>query len=438
MSHTRLKPSSPSPFVQRREFLAASAALSSAAWLPISGCANTPRGASIGHVVVIGGGFGGATVARYLKKWGGAIDVTLIERQAAFISCPMSNLVLEGRQSIDDITLSYRPLEKLGVRRIQAEVQDIDAQGKRVRLADGTHIAYDRLVLSPGVDFMTDAIGGLAAAEGRVLHAWKAGAQTLALRQQLQAMPNGGVYAITIPAAPYRCPPGPYERACMVASYFKKAKPQSKVLILDANPDILSKKALFEKAFKDYYGGMIEYRASQALKEVNVSTQTAILEFDNVRADVLNVIPPMRAGELAFKAGVIAPQQRWASVNWLTLESTLVPFVHVLGDATLSAPQMPKSGHMANQQAKVAAAAIIALLRGQPVAANPVVMNTCYSYVSASEAIHVASVHQYDAQEKTFKTVPGSGGVSSGISALEGQYAWAWAQNIWADTLALS
>jgi sulfite dehydrogenase len=350
----------------------------------------------------------------------------------------MSNLVLEGRQSLADISMTYAGLEKSGVRRIQAEVVDVDAQGKRVRLADGSSLRYDRLVLSPGVDFMTDAIGGLNAADGKILHAWKAGGQTVALRQQLQGMRDGGVYAITIPAAPYRCPPGPYERACMVASYFKKAKPRSKVLILDANPDILSKKALFEKAFKDYYGGMIEYRSNQAIKEVDVATQTAVLDFDNVRADVLNVIPPMRAGDLAVKAGAVAPNQRWASVNWLTLESTLVPHVHILGDATLSAPQMPKSGHMANQQAKVAAAAIIALLRGEAVAASPVVMNTCYSFVSASEAIHVASVHQYDAPEKTFKTVAGSGGVSSGISVLEGQYAWSWAQNIWADTLSLA
>jgi len=424
---------------RRRQFLAGSAALGSIGMLSLAGCASSARRASMGHVVVVGGGFGGATVARYLKKWGGgAIDVTLIERQSSFISCPMSNLVLEGRQSLADISMTYAGLEKSGVRRIQAEVVDVDAQGKRVRLADGSSLRYDRLVLSPGVDFMTDAIGGLNAADGKILHAWKAGGQTVALRQQLQDMRDGGVYAITIPAAPYRCPPGPYERACMVASYFKKAKPRSKVLILDANPDILSKKALFEKAFKDYYGGMIEYRSNQAIKEVDVATQTAVFDFDNVRADVLNVIPPMRAGDLAVKAGAVALNHRWASVNWLTLESTLVPYVHILGDATLSAPQMPKSGHMANQQAKVAAAAIIALLRGEAPATTPVVMNTCYSFVSASEAVHVASVHQYDAQEKTFKTVLGSGGVSSGISALEGQYAWAWAQNILADSLSLA
>ena len=270
---------------------------------------------------------------------------------------------------------------------------------------------------------------------GSLTHAWKAGAQTVALRRQLEAMPDGGVVALSIPKAPYRCPPGPYERACVVAAYLKQHKPKSKLLVLDANAEVQSKKALFEKAFKSYYDGVLEYRPNAELKEV--SGTLAKLEFEDVKADVLNVIPPQRAGDIARQAGLINVNQRWCGVNWLSMESTAVPGVHVLGDATMAGPLMPKSGHMANQHAKLAAAAIIQLLKGEPVSPTPVLMNTCYSFVSAKEAVHVATVHQYDAAERIMKTVPGSGGVSAGINQIEGRYALGWAQNIWADMLAL-
>ena len=408
------------------------------AGLGLAGCASGPQtGPSIGRVVIVGGGFGGSTAARYLRLWGGNIDVTLVERNARFISCPMSNLVVGGYRQTDYLTRGYEGLRAVGVKVVQGEVTAVDAVAKKVRLASGAELPYDRLILSPGVDFMNDQVVGLAAAfdSGRVLHSWKAGPQTTALRRQLEAMPDGGVYAITIPKAPYRCPPGPYERACMVASYFKTSKPRAKVLVLDANPEITSKKGLFEKAFKDHYTGIIEYRANSELKEV-VGT-TAKLEFDDVKADVLNVVPPQRGGDIARQAGLLNMNNRWVGVNWLTMESTASPGIHVLGDATFSAPAMPKSGHMANQHAKVAAAAIIQLLKGEAVNAAPVVMNTCYSFVTASDVIHVASVHQYDAVDKTFKTVPGSGGVSAVASAVEGRYALGWADNIWADTLAV-
>jgi sulfite dehydrogenase len=257
----------------------------------------------------------------------------------------------------------------------------------------------------------------------------------VALRRQLEAMPDGGVFAMSIPRVPYRCPPGPYERACMVASYLKTAKPKSKVLILDANPEIQSKKALFERAFQQHYAGIVEYRPNAELKEVDANV--AKLEFEDVKADVLNVIPPQRAGDLARTAGLINVNNRWVGVDWLTLESTAVKGVHVLGDATMSAPAMPKSGHMANQHAKVAAAAIIQLLKGEPVNPTPVVMNTCYSFVTARDVVHVASVHAYDERDKTFKAVPGSGGVSAAANQLEGRYALSWADNIWADMLAV-
>ena len=408
------------------------------AGLGLAGCASGPQtGPSIGRVVIVGGGFGGSTAARYLRLWGGNIDVTLVERNARFISCPMSNLVVGGYRQTDYLTRGYEGLHAVGVKVVQGEVTAVDAVAKKVRLASGAELPYDRLILSPGVDFMNDQVVGLAAAfdSGRVLHSWKAGPQTTALRRQLEAMPDGGVYAITIPKAPYRCPPGPYERACMVASYFKTSKPRAKVLVLDANPEITSKKGLFEKAFKDHYTGIIEYRANSELKEV-VGT-TAKLEFDDVKADVLNVVPPQRGGDIARNDGLLNMNNRWVGVNWLTMESTASPGIHVLGDATFSAPAMPKSGHMANQHAKVAAAAIIQLLKGEAVNAAPVVMNTCYSFVTAADVIHVASVHQFDKAEKTFKTVPGSGGVSAAASQIEGRYALAWADNIWADMLAV-
>jgi len=221
----------------------------------------------------------------------------------------------------------------------------------------------------------------------------------------------------------------------MVASYLKQYKPKSKVLVLDANPEIQSKKALFEKAFSQHYAGLLEYRANSELKEVSNGGKLAKLEFEDIKADVLNVVPPQRAADIAVAAGLVNMNQRWVGVNWQTMESTAVPGVHVLGDATFPAPLMPKSGHMANQHAKVAAAAIIQLLRGEAVNPTPVVMNTCYSFVTARDVIHVASVHQYIEAEKTFKTVAGSGGVSAAANQIEGKYALSWADNIWSDAL---
>ena len=419
----------------RRQLLGAGLALGG---LSLAGCAGMGSGGpSIGRVVVVGGGFGGATAARYLRLWGGNVDVTLVERNPAFVSCPISNMVLGGHKQMTDITRGYDGLKAVGVKVVQGDVVAIDPAGKKVRLASGAELAYDRLVVSPGVDFMFDQVGGLQAAvdNGSITHSWKAGPQTVALRRQLEAMPDGGVFAMSIPKVPYRCPPGPYERACMVASYLKTAKPRSKVLVLDANPEIQSKKALFERAFKQHYDGIVEYRPNAELKEV--AGTVAKLEFEDVKADVLNVVPPQRAGDIARSAGLITVNNRWVGVNWMTMESTAAPGVHVLGDATFSAPAMPKSGHMANQHAKVAAAAIIQLLKGEAVNTTPVVMNTCYSFVTARDVVHVASVHQYDAAEKTFKTVPGSGGVSAGANQLEGRYALSWADNIWADALAV-
>ncbi|HOK10642.1 MAG TPA: NAD(P)/FAD-dependent oxidoreductase [Ottowia sp.] len=427
--------------MDRRQFIRAGSAASAASVLGLAaGCASTGAGAG-GQVVVIGGGYGGATAAKYIRMWSeGRVQVTLVEPNDSFISCPISNLVLGGSKQMADITTSYDNLGKRhGVKIIKDRVVAIDADKRQVRLAGGSTLAYDRLVVSPGVDFMWDSLPGLKkpGAQDKVLHAWKAGPQTVALRKQLEAMPDGGVYALSIPLAPYRCPPGPYERACQVAHYFSQAKPKSKVLILDANDDVTSKGPLFKKAWADRYKGIIEYRPKHALTDVDAATGTLKFEFnDDIKAQVLNVIPPMRAGDVAHNAGLTTANKRWCDVDWLTMESKAAKNVHILGDALQIAPAMPKSGHMANQHGKVAAAAIVALLSGRQPNALPIYNNTCYSFVSDTDVVHVASVHAYDAEKKTMLPVAGSGGVSSAASELEGRYAMAWARNIWADTLA--
>jgi sulfide dehydrogenase [flavocytochrome c] flavoprotein subunit len=245
------------------------------------------------------------------------------------------------------------------------------------------------------------------------------------------------VYALVIPVAPYRCPPGPYERACQVAWYFKRAKPRSKVLILDGNPDVTSKGPLFKRAWAEEFKGIVEYRNNYVATRVDVKSMSVKFETaDDVKADVLNFIPPQSAGDIARQAGVITANNRWCEVDFTTFESVKVKNVHVLGDAIQIAPGMPKSGHMANQHAKVCAAAIVALLTGQAVNPSPVVTNTCYSFVTDKDVMHVASVHQYDRDKKTLIAVQGAGGVSPGWTALEGEYAFNWARNIWADALA--
>ncbi|AKJ27036.1 NAD(P)/FAD-dependent oxidoreductase [Caldimonas brevitalea] len=421
--------------MKRRSFLQGSGAVGV---LGLVGCAQTASAPAKARVLVVGGGYGGAAAAKYLRLLSDhRLDVVLVEPQAAFVSCPVSNLVLGGSKTLADITVPYDSLRsRHGVTVVKDMVASVDVDKKVAVLASGSQIRYDKLVLSPGVELMFDQVQGLKAAqaEGRVLQAWKAGQETVALRRQLEAMPDGGVYALTIPEAPYRCPPGPYERACQVASYFKAAKPKSKVLVLDANQDVTSKGPLFKKIWAEQYAGIIEYRPQH--KAVAVDGNTIKFDFnEDVRADVLNVLPPMRAGQIAVQTGLANANGRWCQVNYLTFESTAARDVHVLGDSIQIAPGMPKSAHMANSHAKVAAAAIVAQLNGWDVNPAPMLTNTCYSFIDARNVIHVASVHEYVAAEKTFKPVAGSGGVSSGPTELEGVYGWNWAQNIWSDTL---
>jgi sulfide dehydrogenase [flavocytochrome c] flavoprotein chain len=420
--------------MKRREFVKWVAASTGSA--AVAGCGSM-GGKAAGRVVVVGGGYGGATAARYIKEWGPDIDVTVVERESVFVSCPISNLVLGGNTDIGNLTMGYGGLQARGVNVVRGEATAVDAGARQVRLASGQTLSYDRLVLSPGIDFIHDQIPGLKSAEaqGRVLHAWKAGPQTVALRKQLEAMPDGGVFVFHIPTAPYRCPPGPYERVCQVADYFKRAKPKSKIIVLDSNPDITSKKGLFLQSWNGVYKGMIDYRPNSELQDVDVKGMAIKLTFDSVKGDVLNVVPPQRAGDIARSAGLVTANQRWCGLDWMTCESTAVKGVHVLGDATLSAPAMPKSASMANQHAKVCAAAVVALLKGQPVNPRPMMMNTCYSFVDGKNVMHVASVHAYDAAQKTMVAVKGAGGVSDKASEIEGTYAWGWAKNIWSEAL---
>jgi len=417
---------------ERRDFLKLSGA---AAALAATGCATT--GGAKARVVVIGGGFGGATAAKYIRMWGPNIEVLMVEREADFVSCPISNLVYGGSKTMKDITYGYSGLKRYGVQVVRDTAFEINTAAKTVKLVRGGDLKYDRLVVSPGIDFMLEDIKGYA--EGmignRVLHAWKAGPQTVALQKQLAEMRDGGVYVLSMPLMPFRCPPGPYERVSQIANYFKKHKPRAKILLVDANPNIVSKGPLFRKAWADLYPGMIEYRGNSKCIGVDATTKTVKLEVEDVKGDVLNVVPPQRAGDIARKTGLITANDRWCGVDWRTTESTVAKGVHVLGDSTLSAPGMPKSGSMANQQAKVCAAAVVAMINGQEPNPDPKIVNTCYSFVSDDEVIHVASVHELDASKKTFVPIKGAGGVSAARNTLEGMYAWSWAQNIWADTL---
>jgi len=415
---------------ERRDFLKLGAA---AAALAAAGCAGTSYKA---RVVVVGGGFGGATAAKYLRLWDPAIEVLLVERANVFTSCPISNLVLGGFAKMDDIRQGYDGLRRHGVQVVNDEVTAVDAAKKTVRLERGGDLSYDRLIVSPGIDFNFGEIQGYEPAmqSGRVLHAWKAGSQTIDLRRQLEQMRDGGVYVLSIPLAPYRCPPGPYERASVIAEYFKRSKPRSKVLVLDANPDVTSKAGLFKAAWKDLYPGILEYRGANKAIAVDAATMTVKLEVEDVKGDVLNVVPPHRAGDVAMKSGLITTNNRWCDVDWRSMESKAAPGVHVLGDATLSAPAMPKSASMANNHAKIAAAAIVELLGGRT--PEPLqILNTCYSFVSQKEAIRVSSVHAWDDKERTLKAVPGSGGISAARTEAEGTFAWNWARTIWADSL---
>ncbi|MGB3387557.1 MAG: FCSD flavin-binding domain-containing protein [Pseudaminobacter sp.] len=395
------------------------------------------------HIVIVGGGFGGATTARYLKIYAPDIQVTLIERDQRFYTCPFSNLVLGGMRDIDSISHGFDDLRSIGIEVVHADAVDVDNSAHTVTLSGGGVLSYDRLVLSPGIDMRWGAIEGYDEAAAREIpHAWKAGEQTILLKRQLDAMEDGGTFVICPPDNPFRCPPGPYERVSMVAHYFKQHKPKSKILILDAK-DTFSKKALFLEGWQALYGDMIEWVGHAddgAITSVNAGAREVTSAFGVVhKADVLNVIPPQKAGIIAERAGV-TNDDGWVPVKPETFQSTQVEDIYIVGDATIAAP-MPKSGFCANAQGKVVAAAIVADLSGQepPV---PSWINTCYSLVGADYGISVADV--YRVTEGKIEAVPDSGGVSpTGASeafrAAEANYAVGWyasiSRDIWGTRL---
>jgi NADPH-dependent 2,4-dienoyl-CoA reductase/sulfur reductase-like enzyme len=389
------------------------------------------------RVVVIGGGFGGATVARTLKGLQPALDVTLVEPNPVYTSCPFSNSVLANLREIDQQQFGYAGIKGAGITVAQTSATAVDVDSRTVTLADGNRLSYDRLVMSPGIDFNWGAIPGYdEAATQKMPHAWKAGAQTVLLRRQLQAMDDGGLVVMSAPANPFRCPPGPYERASLIAYWLAIWKPKSKLLLLDSK-DAFSKQRLFQNGWAELYPGMIEWvPLSQGGKVTSVdpATLTLTTEFGAHRASVANVIPPQRAGAIAAQAGV-ADRTGWCPVEPVAFESTLRPNIHVLGDAAIMGG-MPKSAFAANAQAKVCAAAIVKLLAGEK-PQDPIVINTCYSLVAADYGISIAGVYRPDKGQLT--DIPGAGGTSplvavGGLRGQEALYAASWFRTITAET----
>ena len=390
-----------------------------------------------GRVVVVGAGFGGATCARYLRRFAPKLDVTLVERGERFVTCPFSNSVIAGLQGLGSVTHGFDGLRRRGVTVLEEEAVAIDPEGGTVRLAGGGSLPFDRLVLSPGIDLKWHAIQGYdEAAAARMPHAWKAGAQTALLRRQLEAMEDGGLVVITVPASPFRCPPGPYERASLIADYLHREKPRSKVLILDAN-DGFSKQGLFREGWERLYPGLIEwvgFSHGGNVIAVDPGAMEVRTDFESFRADVANIIPPQRSARLVDTADLAAGGD-WCRVDHRTFESAVVPNIHLLGDAIL-AGAMPKSGFSANSQAKVCARAVVALLRDEE-PPEPAFINTCYSLLAADYGISVAAVYRLD-DDGEIAPVPGSGGVSPPGAPLafrraEADYARGWYASITAD-----
>lgn len=421
--------------LDRRSFLklvGASAGAAGAVSLPLIGQAAELMPKSAKRVVVIGGGYGGTIAAKYIRMMDKSIEVVMIERNDHFVSCPFSNLYIGGiLTDLNPLTIKYDKLAaNHGVKLVQAEVTAIDAAGKVVTTSKGT-IAYDRLVVSPGIDFRLEEMKGYDAAAMEVMpHAWKAGPQTVLLRKQLVDMKDGGSVVITVPLAPYRCPPGPYERASLIAHYLKKNKPKSKVVVLDANPDITSKAGLFRKGWKDNYEGIIDYRPAKKVTEVDAKAMAVMVEgLEEVKGDVINIIPPQRAGQIAVAAGLVGDDKNWCPVNANTFESTKQAGIHVIGDACV-AGAMPKSGYSANSEAKICAMNVVALMNGKETTELSGI-NVCYSYITDKDAVSVAGV--YAVKEGKIIAVPNSGGVSPAdfsATKIEAIYAESWLKNI--------
>ncbi|NWG31986.1 MAG: NAD(P)/FAD-dependent oxidoreductase [Rhodocyclaceae bacterium] len=427
--------------LDRRNFIKLMGGASS---LALAGCATQGPAVSAGsaaeimpkgsarRVVVVGGGYGGTIAAKYIRMMDPSIEVVLVERNDHFVSCPFSNLYIGGiLPDLSSLTIKYDKLvANHGIKFVQAEVTAIDPAAHTVVTSKGT-LKYDRLVISPGIDFRTEEIEGYNAQTPEIMpHAWKAGPQTVLLRKQLEAMKDGGTVVLTVPLAPFRCPPGPYERTSMIAHYLKQHKPKSKIIVVDANPDIASKGPLFRKGWDMHYKGIIDYRKAAKVTAINAAGKAVLIEgIDEVKGDVVNLIPPQRAANIAVQAGLVGDDKKWCPINADTFESTKQKDIHVIGDASI-AGAMPKSGYSANSEAKVCATNIVNLMNGRPV--TPLSgINTCYSYITEGEAISVAAV--YASKDGQIIAVPNSGGVSPADWSMvktEATYAKSWLRNI--------
>lgn len=423
--------------LSRRNFIksAGGILLLSACGFPLSSQAEKAK--SQAKVIVIGGGYGGTIAAKYIRLADPSVDVTLIEKNKSYVSCPLSNEVISGERDLKSLTFNYAGLEKHGVKVMTAEVTAIDPVKKTVTTADKKPHSYDKLVVSPGVDFRWEAIENYSAevADSKMPHAWKAGPQTQLLRQQLEGMKDGGLVCIVAPPNPFRCPPGPYERAAQIANYLKHHKPKSKVMILD-DKAAFSKQALFTNGWQQHYGDMIEWVSGEQggkVEAVSPETNTIIAELEEFQADVANIIPPQQAGAIAVSAG-LTDDSGWCPVDQATFESSIHKDVYVIGDACI-AGKMPKSGYAANSQAKVCAAAILTSINGSAIQ-EPSYVNTCYSVIAPGHGISVAAVYQLE--DGRIVPIPGAGGLSPQNAsprdqALEAEYAYSWLKNITSD-----
>jgi len=419
--------------LNRREVLATAASLltaSSVAALPVRAASTESASA---RVVVIGGGFGGATAARFLRKADPSIGVTLIEPRRTFYSCPFSNLVIGGLRPFSAISFGYDGFAATGIRTVFERAATVDPVAKTVRTESGLEFPYDRLVMAPGIEIIWNAIPGYDRAAAELMpHAWEAGPQTKLLRKQLEEMPDGGVVAIAPPTNPFRCPPGPYERASLIANYLKTYKPRSKLLVLDSK-EHFSKQILFQRAWSELYGDLIEWHSVLdygPVIAVKPREMILVTESKEIHVDVANVIPPQRAGHIAQTAG-LADATGWCPIDPVTFESTLQPGIHVLGDASI-AGAMPKSAFSANAQGKVCAAQIARLLNGEPPLRTKL-LNTCYSLVAPGYGISIAGV--YEPGEKLIESIEGAGGISpihasSDFRRKEADYGTDWFQTI--------
>lgn len=388
-----------------------------------------------GNIVVIGGGMAGTTVAKYLRLWGGTgVKVTLIEPNATYYSNIFSNMVLTGERTLNQLAFNYNTLvTKYGVTVKPNSVLNIDSVGKKVTLNNGSTISYDRLVIAPGIDFDPLPMVGTAANKAKVVHAWKAGTQTTVLQKQIQSMTSKDTFILTIPPKPYRCPPGPYERACVVADYLKRVKGGGKVIILDANNGIQAEVENFTNAFNNTHKSIITYVPNAALTGIDADTGKVITSAGTFQGKVINAIPMHKANTIITSSGLAnAGNSRWAGVDVLSYESTAQKYIHVIGDA--SSTTQPKAGHIANSEAKVCADAIIHLLRGEALNQSPITNSACFTPITKTTASWLSVVYRYDPVTKTM--LPTGNGVteSAGANADNYEEMIKWFNNLMSDT----